>query len=66
MKISEVIKNLETFKKNFGDVDLKFPEYVETETTDTYSRKLILHDCNISVGDFGTHEFVAVAHKTID
>ena len=49
MKIDEAIELLKLYRKTFGNIELKIPEYYEFENTSLYHRELLLKDCYFSV-----------------
>lgn len=64
MKIDEVIKILEKYKKMFGNLDVKMSlGYEVKNTTNTYSKKLILKDiekCDIVISSLSCGDVVLI------
>lgn len=55
MKIEDAIKELESYKERFGNIDINISRYKDEHTMFTYTRKLCLKDFYFSIGYYDTN-----------
>lgn len=65
MYIDEMIEQLQMFRKEFGNLEVKIPEVIETSTKDSYSRKTIFNNCKVIVSHYEPLKLAVVIDKEI-
>lgn len=66
MYIDEMIEQLQMFRKEFGNLEVRIPEIIETSTRDSYSRKTNFNDCRVVVSHYEPLKLAVVIDKAID
>ena len=66
MYIDEMIEQLQIFRKEFGNLEVKVPEVIENSTKDIYSRKTIFNNCRVIVSHYEPLKLAVVIDKAIE
>ena len=66
MYIDEMIEQLQIFRKEFGNLEVKVPETIETSTKNSWSKKTNLNDCKVVVSHYEPLKLAVVIDKVID
>ena len=66
MHIDEMIEQLQMFRKEFGNLEVRIPEVIETSTRDSYSRKTNYNDCKVVVSHYKPLRLAVVIDKVIE
>lgn len=65
MKIDDMIKQLQIFREEFGNLDVFVPEVIEKFTYERYSRITNFNDCKIAVCHYKPLKLAVVIDKAI-
>ena len=65
MHIDEMIEQLQIFRKEFGNLEIKVPEVIENSTKDSYSRKTIFNNCKVVVSHHEPLKLAVVIDKAM-
>lgn len=66
MYIDETIEQLQIFRKELGNLEVKIPEVIENSTKDSYSRKTNFNNCRVVVSHYEPLKLAVVIDKAID
>ena len=66
MYIDEMIEQLQMFRNEFGNLEVKVPEIIETSTRDSYSKNTNFNNCRVVVSHYEPLKLAVVIDKVIE